>query len=122
MGEEGIAKRMNPKVVQAISELDDLEALDSSPSDEKAPLDEGHDKMKRPLEVDAERPSAGAADMADKRQKIDAPYHPLPPQPTGLLSAGALDSLKLTAALRQQQKQSTASSLAGLSGYGSDND
>ncbi|KAK4058311.1 Pre-mRNA-splicing factor [Microbotryomycetes sp. JL221] len=141
-GEDGIVARLDPEFVQAVREMDEFEGIvdPRQPDATENEEDGGNDDDE---EDEAEN------GRASKRARIEAPptstgpkqpvkpvqaSHPAPvpasvpaPEPKGILSANALDSLKVLAAIRpqvpvQQQKAQSNNALGGLAAYGSDED
>lgn len=130
-GEEGIAAALDPDFVQAVREMDEFEGI----VEPRRP--NAIEGQPEPAEGDAEEEESGGR---RKRQRIEAPpataAAPPPPaaqqkatpEPQGILSAHALDSLKYLASIKQQPaplQQKAApkpTGLGGLADYGSDSD
>ncbi|KAK4050093.1 Pre-mRNA-splicing factor [Microbotryomycetes sp. JL201] len=129
-GEEGIASRLDPDFVRAVREMDELEGVVEPLQPDAVEEDQG-----------AEDDSAQENGRAAKRARLEAPPAkvtapaalpaPTPAsQPKSILSAHALDSLKVLASMRpqpitSQQKSAVApaaNALGGLAAYGSDED
>jgi hypothetical protein len=121
LGAAGVATQLTPEFVRQVRQLDELDGI-------VEPLPDEHDDA---------RDETGASDddrePAPKRARIEAGGDVVEAQShqpqQGLLSATALNSLKLAAKLKQQQAEKGAISadaggggLAGLAGYGSDED
>jgi len=108
LGQEGIARKLPAEFVQAVSEMDDLEALSSQPeiADDNRPT--------KRIKLSADQPST------------DKTLSPSLPVQTGLLSQTAIDSLRYIAASRSGtstgNSQARQGGLGGLADYGSDED
>jgi hypothetical protein len=127
LGAEGVAAKLTPEFVRQVRQLDELDGLveplpEEDEEEEEAEGGEGRARKRARIE------------NGDGNQQAGEGTAPQPSQPqqqqqqTGLLSAHALDSLKLVAKLKQQQQSKTGSSsaasggLAGLASYGSDDE
>lgn len=136
-GEEGIAKALDPDFVQSVREMDELEGI----VEPRVFDPEGEDYARDVRVQKRARVQDGGGGGEGEAAQVAPAVAPLPreepPVPAavagGLLSAHALDSLKLMASMRQQQvkvvtppvvKQppTSASVLGGLGDYGSDDD
>ncbi len=126
MGRSAIQAKMDPRIVDAMRAVRDLEEgveLDDDVMIEE--LEDERPQKKRRLDIENGDADEGQEDQAE----FDAT--PEPPKPSGLLSADTLESLKYFKEIRQRTGQSSAapkSALAfvppaaglGLGGYGSD--
>ncbi|KAM0788215.1 hypothetical protein ACM66B_001372 [Microbotryomycetes sp. NB124-2] len=135
-GEDGIASRLDPDFVQAVREMDELEGIVEprrpdaveEQSDDEAPAENGRATKRARIEAPP-TPAPGAKAAAPATQAAAVPA--ATGQPKGILSAHALDSLKVLASMRQpqaaaapaQQKAAApATALGGLAAYGSDDE
>jgi hypothetical protein len=134
MGQEAIAARMDPRIVDAMRAVRALEDGDALDDDGQLLLENGGDTA----DIDDDTHERGA-----KRQRIDSeaeedndddasavPSLPAPPQPKGLLSADTLEGLRYFAEIKARTAPPVAKSAPrppttatiDLGGYGSDDD
>lgn len=130
LGEQGIAKALDPEFVQRVRELDELEGVvaprELSPEEEQQGQEQDEEPSAKRQRIE---PSSAAAAAPPAQAAIEAA--PAPSVASGILSAHAVDSLKYMASLREKRaaqpvavvKAPTKSTgLGALADYGSDSD
>ncbi|GAA5861232.1 hypothetical protein JCM8547_008527 [Rhodosporidiobolus lusitaniae] len=126
LGEEGIAKALDPEFVQRVRELDELEGIVKPrglPEQEEEEEDEPAAKRAR-IEPPPPAQDAAQENVAAVPAQVPTPA----PLASGILSAHAVDSLRFAAALREKRAAAAPpvpakpAGLGALAAYGSDDD